>query len=76
MAKRPEPKLEAIEVTLVRKVGPERFDVLAGVITGPFEVTKVLDKNVTINVARTTAWKSMDRQNETARAGLCLPVKS
>ena len=73
------PRIEAVdevEVTLVRKVGPERFDVVVGTIKGPLKLTKVLERNVTLVVARGTARSSIDRQSTAVKAGIGLAVES
>lgn len=77
MAKpRPESKLEEVAVTFMRRVGPERFDVVEGVVRGTLEVTKVLDKSVSLMVARGTARKSIDKQTERVKASLGMEAKS
>ncbi len=54
------------EITLLRKVAPERFEVVTAVIRGPVVVTKVLEKSVSLMVGRDTARRSLRRQHESA----------
>ncbi len=62
------------EVTLLRKVAPERFDVVVGTIRGTLEVSKVLERNVSLMVARGTARSSIDRQASKVKAALGIAV--
>ncbi len=70
-----EPKDE-VEVTLMKKVAPERFDVLVGTIRGEFTTTKVLEKSVSLVVARGRARASIDKQTNAAKAKLGMSVDS
>ncbi len=73
---KPSPEETEIPVTLMRKVGPERFDVVVGVVRGVFTESKALDRNVSLVVARGTARKSLDAQHRTRSAALGLSVES
>lgn len=68
--------LDEVEVTLVRRVGKERFDVVVGTIKGPLKLTKQLERGVTLVVARGTARASIDRQSAAQKAGLGLAGES
>lgn len=80
MAKRDAPPKSADEMeipaTLMLKVGPERFDVVEGVVRGSFIPTKVLEKRVSLVVGRGTARKALHRQHTQAAARLGLTVES
>ena len=76
MAKHKTEKFDEIEVTLMRTVAPERFDVVSGVIRGALEVTKVLERNVTLVVARGTARAAIDKQSVATKARLGLETPS
>ncbi len=73
---KPEGKLDEVEVTIMRKVAPERFDVVVGVLRGKVEATKTLEKGVSLVVARGTARKSIDKQTRETMANLGLEVGS
>lgn len=64
------------QVTLMRKVGPERFEVVTGVVRGHFEQAKVLERSVGLMVGRLTARKSLAVQHRAASAALGLEVES
>lgn len=70
------PEETEIPHTMMRKVGPERFDVISGVIRGVFVEAKALDRNVSLVVARGTARKSLEAQHRTRSAALGLAVES
>ena len=74
--KNSESKPEEVEVVFMRKVAPERFDVVAGVVRGSLEVTKVLEKSVSLMVARGTARLAIDKQTERVKASLGMEAKS
>ncbi len=65
-----------VVVTAMRKIGPERFDVVTGVLRGPLEEVKVLEKNVTLMVGRMTARASIDRQANSRKAALGISADS
>lgn len=76
MAKPKPEAVDEVEVTLMRKVAPERFDVVAGTLRGEVKVTKVLERNVSLVVARGTARKSIDTQSANQKAKLGLAIES
>ncbi|MEY4955767.1 MAG: hypothetical protein RL409_24, partial [Gemmatimonadota bacterium] len=41
-----------VSVTLMRKVGPERFEVVTGVVRGTISDVKVIEKSVSLMVGR------------------------
>jgi len=49
-------------VVLMRKVGPERFEVVTGTVKGELLNLKVLEKSVSLVVGRATARKAIDLQ--------------
>lgn len=59
-----------VTVTAMRKIGPERFDVVTGTLRGTLEDVKVLEKNVTLMVGRLTARAAIDRQANARKAAL------
>ena len=72
MAKpKPQAEVEA-QVVLMRKIAPERFEVLTGTLRGSLSDVKVLERNVSITVGRGTARKALDEQKrkESAAFGL------
>ncbi len=72
------PATEEIEIpfTAMRKVAPERFEVVTGVVRGVVSDLKMLERNVSITVGRLTAQKSMKAQHAAAVAKLGLEVES
>lgn len=76
MAKPKPEKFEELEVVMMKKVAPERFDVVSGVIRGPLEVKKTLEKGVSLVVARGTARAAIDRQAANRKANLGLEVSA
>ncbi len=67
---------ESVTVTVMRRVAPERFEVLTGVVTGPLSEVKVLERSVSLMVGRQTASKHLRKQLEASLAKLGLPVGS
>lgn len=63
-----------VEVTLMRRVGPERFEVITAVVKGQLSGVKVLERNVSIVVGRLTAQRAMRAQTDKAIAKLGLSV--
>ncbi len=59
-------------VTLMRKVAPERFEVVTGTIKGALANVKVLEANVSLVVGRGTARKAIEKQKSQALASLGL----
>ncbi len=59
-------------VTLMRKVAPERFEVVTGVVKGPLSNLKVLESNVSLVVGRGTARKAIEKQKALALSVLGL----
>lgn len=75
MAK-PAPKPDAeTEVTLMRKVAPERFEVVTATLRGQLSDVKVLEKSVSLVVGRLTARKAIAKQSRSATAALGIPVE-
>ena len=72
----PSPEETEIPCTLMRKVGPERFDVVVGTVRGVFVETKVLERNVSLMVGRGTARKSLEIQGRKNAAALGLSVEN
>ena len=70
------PDTHEAEVTLMRKVGPERFEVVTGVVRGEFVPKKQLERSVSLMVGRMTARKSLAVQHRAASAALGLEVPS
>ncbi len=72
------PPVDEAEVlcTFMRRVGPERFDVVTGVVRGEVKDVKVLEKGVSLVVGRGTARKSLTLQYRKAAAALGLSVDS
>ncbi len=64
-----------IPCTIMRKVGPEKFDIVVGVVRGTFVETKALDRNVSLVVGRGTARKSLAEQHRRLSAALGLTVE-
>lgn len=77
---RPAAKQEAeeleVEITVMRKVAPERFEVFVASVTGSLTVKKVLEKSVSLVVGREAAQKSMRKQHDSHVAKLGLTVIS
>lgn len=69
----PKPPIET-PVVLMRKIGPERFDVVEGVVVGDFRQTKILESNVSLVVGRGTARRALDIQHRKNAATLGLSV--
>ncbi len=65
-----------VQVTLMRRVAPERFEVVVGTVKGPVVVTKTLEKAVSLMVGRGTARTSLRKQHDAAAAKLGLAVES
>ena len=61
---------------MMRKVAPERFEVVTAVVRGPMAITKVLEKSVSLVVGREVAQKSIDKQRNAHVAKLGLTVVS
>ncbi len=64
------------EVTLMRKVAPERFEVVTATLKGSLSGLKVLEKNVSLTVGRLTARKAIQRQAQQQAAKLGITVES
>lgn len=62
-------------VTLMRSVGPERFEVVSGVVRGVFIEKKQLEKSVSLAVGRGTARRSLTEQHRHSAAVLGLDVE-
>ena len=76
MARPKDVKLDEVEVVMMKRVAPERFDVVVGVIRGPMEVTKTLERGVSLVVGRGAARAAIDKQTEKRKATLGEPVPS
>lgn len=59
-------------VTLMRRIAPERFEVVTGTIKGPLGDVKVLEKSVSLSVGRGTARKAIEKQKSAALQSLGL----
>ena len=81
MAKTPTRKAEPVaplrletvvgsEVTVVNRLGPEKFEVISGRILGSLEEPKVLESGVSLRVALDSANRSVNRQHEERLARL------
>ncbi len=53
-------------VVLMRRIGPERFEVVTGTVKGPLLNPKVLEPNVSLMVGRETARSAVDKQKSQA----------
>ena len=77
MAKPPrEPVEKPVEqpVVLMRKVGPERFEVVSATLRGTLHDVKQLEKSVSLAVGRGTARKALDEVYRKLAANLGLSV--
>ena len=72
----PSPEEVEIPCTRMVRVGPERFDVVTGVVRGVFTEAKVLEKSVSLVVGRGTARKSLEIQHRKNAAALGLSVEN
>lgn len=70
----PSLKSDEVEIpfTAMRRLSPEHFEVVTGLVRGTVTDLKVLEKDVSLVVGRLTAQKSMKAQHEAAvkRLGL------
>jgi len=76
MAKPPPKVLIETPVVLMRKVSPEHFEVLEGVVTGELSQVKILEHKVSLVVGRGTARKALAAAHRKASAVLGLTVDS
>ncbi len=62
------PKSNEVEVpfTVMRKIGPERYEVVSGVVKGVPSDIKTLERNVSLVVGRETTARSMRKQANAA----------
>ncbi len=74
--KSPEPKPSEVEspVVLMRKVGPEHFEVLTATLRGALVDVKVLEKRVSLVVGRGTARRALAEQHRKNSESLGLKV--
>ena len=63
-------------VVLMRKVAPERFEIVTGYVRGTFVEVKTLDRNVSLTVGRGTARKALAELHRKLSAALGLSVES
>jgi|GEM_PF-3723104 len=67
----PSPDVETT-ITLMRRVGPERFEVVTGTVKGQLSNVRVLETSVSLVVGRGTARKAIERQRANSLSALGL----
>jgi len=63
-------------VVLMRKVGPERFEIVTGFVRGALVVERVLETSVSLQVGRGTARKALAELHRRNSAALGLTADS